>query len=60
MGEVTFYVGNLIEIALLLLACYCCKIYGYQKGISDTLEYLDKGDMIEVTDVLESEEPEEK
>ena len=60
MGEVSFYVGDLIEIGLLLLACYCCKIYGYHKGITDTLEYLEKNNLVEVTDVLEAEETEEK
>jgi len=58
MGEVSFYVGNLVEIGLLLLACYCCGMHGYQKGITDTLEYLDKNEMIETVDAPEAEENE--
>lgn len=58
MGEVSFYVGNLIEIGLLLLACYCCRLQGYHKGITDTLEYLDKNETVDTLDVLEAEENE--
>lgn len=39
---------DLIQIALLLFACYCCRVSGYQKGIVDTLEYFDKNGIIEI------------
>jgi hypothetical protein len=48
MGENIFSLYDIIQLGLMLLACYCCKVYGYQKGIVDTLEYFDKNQIIEI------------
>lgn len=56
MGESIFSLYDIIQLGLMLLACYCCKAYGYQKGIVDTLEYFDKGGIIEIP----TEEPVEE
>lgn len=65
MTEATFSIMDLIQIALLLLACHCCKVYGYQKGIVDTLDYFNKEGILEVPDEetikkLEEEENEKR
>jgi hypothetical protein len=44
MEQVTFTLYDVIQIVLMLLACFACKAYGYQKGISDTVGFFeDKG-----------------
>jgi hypothetical protein len=48
MGESIFSLYDIIQLGLMLLACYCCKAYGYQKGIVDTLEYFEKNGVIEI------------
>jgi hypothetical protein len=48
MGEITFSLYDLIQLGLMLLACYCCKAYGYQKGVVDTLDFFEKNGIIEI------------
>lgn len=48
MGEITFSLYDLIQLGLMLLACYCCKVYGYQKGVVDTLDFFEKNGIIEI------------
>ena len=44
MEQVTFTLYDIIQIVLMLLACFACKAYGYAKGISDTVGFFeDKG-----------------
>lgn len=56
MGENIFSLYDIIQLGLMLLACYCCRAYGYQKGVVDTLEYFEKGGVIEIP----TEEPVEE
>ena len=56
MGESIFSLYDIIQLGLMLLACYCCRAYGYQKGIVDTLEYFEKSGVIEIP----TEEPVEE
>jgi hypothetical protein len=48
MGEITFSLYDLIQLGLMLLACYCCKAYGYQRGVVDTLDFFEKNGIIEI------------
>lgn len=42
---------EIIEIALLLLACYACYQAGIKKGITDTIDLVIDNDMITVDDL---------
>jgi hypothetical protein len=50
MEQVTFTLYDVIQIVLMLLACFACKAYGYQKGISDTVGFFEDKGIIEITD----------
>jgi hypothetical protein len=50
MEQVTFTLYDVIQIVLMLLACFACKAYGYQKGISDTVGFFEDQGIIEITD----------
>ena len=44
MDDVLFTLGDLIQIALMLAACYACYIKGELKGIEETVtELIDRG-----------------
>ena len=53
MEQVTFTLYDIIQIVLMLLACFACKAYGYQKGISDTVGFFEDKGIIEITDDAE-------
>jgi len=53
MEQVTFTLYDVIQIVLMLLACFACKAYGYQKGISDTVGFFEDKGIIEITDDAE-------
>ena len=50
MEQVTFTLYDIIQIVLMLLACFACKAYGYAKGISDTVGFFEDKGIIEITD----------
>ena len=50
MEQLTFTFYDIIQLVLMLTACYACKIYGYQKGISDTVGFFEDKGIIELTD----------
>jgi hypothetical protein len=50
MEQLTFTFYDIIQIVLMLTACYACKAYGYQKGISDTVGFFEDKGIIELTD----------
>jgi hypothetical protein len=37
----------------MLVTCYACKVYGYQRGIADTVGFFEDKGIIEITDDLE-------
>jgi hypothetical protein len=39
---------DLIHIGFILLTCYACKCWGYQRGIGDTLEFFESKGIIEM------------
>ena len=53
MEQYTFTLYDVIQIGLMLLACFACKAYGYQKGISDTVGFFEDKVIIEITDDAE-------
>lgn len=53
MEQYTFTLYDVIQIGLMLLACFACKAYGYQKGISDTVGFFEDKGIIEITDDAE-------
>ena len=56
MNDAILSVGDLIQIALMLVACYACYWKGRYDGIDETLtELIDRG-LIDVQE-LEEEEP---
>ena len=56
MNDAILSVGDLIQIALMLVACYACYWKGRYDGIDETLtELIDRG-LIAVEE-LEEEEP---
>lgn len=58
MGENIFSLYDIIQLGLMLLACYCCMIHGYRKGIVETLEYFEKNGIIEIPTAEQMEEEE--
>jgi hypothetical protein len=56
MNDAILSVGDLIQIALMLVACYACYWKGRYDGIDETLtELVDKG-LIDLEEI-EEEEP---
>jgi hypothetical protein len=56
MNDVVLTVGDLIQIALMLVACYACYWKGRNEGIEDiVLELIDRG-LLDAEE-LEEEEP---
>ncbi len=56
MNDVFLTGGDLIQIALMLAACYACYWKGRQEGIEETVtELIDRG-LLDVEE-LENEEP---
>jgi len=53
MEQITFTLYDIIQIILMLLACFACKAYGYQQGISDTVGFFEDKGIIEITDDAE-------
>ena len=60
MEQVTFTLYDIIQIVLMLLACFSCKAYGYQKGISDTVGFFEDKGIIEITDDAEVRKSKDK
>jgi hypothetical protein len=53
MENITFTFYDIVQIILLLSACWACKIYGYQQGIGDTVAFFEDKGIIELTDDAE-------
>jgi hypothetical protein len=53
MEHLTFTFYDIVQIVLMLAACYACKVYGYQQGIGDTVEFLHEKGIIDITDDAE-------
>lgn len=48
--EQIFTLYDIIQIVLLLAACWACRCAGYYKGISDTLDFFHDKGIIDITD----------
>jgi len=53
MEHLTFTFYDVVQFVLMLAACWACKISGYQKGISDTIGFLEDKGIVEVTEDAE-------
>ena len=53
MEHFTFTFYDIVQIILLLAACWACKIHGYQQGISDTVGFFEDKGIIEITEDAE-------
>lgn len=53
MEQLTFTFYDIVQLVLLLSACFACKAWGYQQGIGDTVEFLHEKGIIEITDDAE-------
>ena len=53
MENLTFTFYDIVQIVLLLAACWACRVSGYQKGIADTIGFFEDKGIIELTDDLE-------
>lgn len=47
MGNVSFTLYDIIQIALMLGACYSCYKWGHHKGMNDTLDFFEEEGIIE-------------
>lgn len=47
MDTITFTLIDLMQIGLLLAACYACYRRGISKGIGDTLDFFEQQGLIE-------------
>lgn len=45
---ITFSLLDVIQLALMLGACYACFRWGHYRGITDTVEFFEKEGIIEV------------
>jgi hypothetical protein len=50
MEEQIFTLYDVIQIFLLLAACWACRCAGYYKGIADTVDFFHDKGIIEVTE----------
>jgi len=56
MNDILLTGGDLLQIALMLVACYACYLKGKYEGIEETVtELIDRG-LLDVEE-LENEEP---
>jgi hypothetical protein len=47
MPNIVFSLYDLIQIGLLLLACFACFKAGHKRGIEDTLEFMEEQGILE-------------
>jgi|LakMenEpi03Aug12_release.lakeMendotaPanAssembly.Ray.scaffolds.fasta_scaffold6548782_1 hypothetical protein len=47
MPNIVFSLYDIIQISLLLLACFACYKKGHHKGIEDTLTFMEEQGIIE-------------
>lgn len=48
--DITFNLLDVIQIGLMLGACYACFRWGHHKGINDTINFFEDEGVIEVKD----------
>jgi len=53
MNSITFTLMDLIQIGLMIAACYACYLRGVNKGIGDTLEFFEEQGLIEKEEINE-------
>jgi hypothetical protein len=53
MNSITFTLMDLLQIGLMIAACYACYLRGVNKGIGDTLEFFEEQGLIEKEEINE-------
>jgi len=53
MNSITFSLLDILQIGLLIAACYGCYLKGVNKGIGDTLEFFEEQGLIEKEEIKE-------
>jgi hypothetical protein len=53
MDSITFTIMDLIQIGLMIAACYACYLRGVNKGIGDTLDFFEEQGLIEKEEINE-------
>jgi len=53
MNSITFTLMDLMQIGLMIAACYACYLRGVNKGIGDTLEFFEEQGLIEKEEINE-------
>lgn len=53
MEQLNFTFYDVVQIVLLLAACWACRLSGYHKGISDTIGFLEDKGIVEINDDAE-------
>jgi len=56
MENVSVPLYDIIQIVLMLAACYCCKVYGFYQGVHETVESLIEQGVIKEEDLKGDEE----
>lgn len=47
MESITFSLYDLIQLSLMIAACFACYKWGHQKGMEDTLDFFESEGLIE-------------
>ena len=47
MPQIYFSLIDLVQIGLLLIACFSCYKWGHRKGVEDTLDFMENQGIIE-------------
>ena len=53
MEQLNFTFYDVVQIVLLLAACWACRLSGYHTGISDTIGFLEDKGIVEINDNAE-------
>ena len=53
MEQLNFTFYDVVQIVLLLAACWACRLSGYHKGIADTIGFLEDKGIVEINDNAE-------
>jgi hypothetical protein len=56
MENVSVPLYDIIQIVLLLAACYCCKVYGFYQGVQDTVQTLIDQGVLKEEDITDDGE----
>jgi len=56
--DITFTLYDIIQIALMLGACWACRVSGYYKGVTETIDFFTEKGIVDIKDLEKLEENE--